>query len=1170
MKILRLHFQAFGPFTDLLLDLSGGQEGLHILYGPNEAGKSSALRALRQLLYGIPARSPDDFVHPYKKMRIGGVLRHSDGTVMEVTRRKGNRNTLRDGDDDQPVDEKRFQKFLGNMEEPVFATMFGIGHEDLVRGGEEIIQGGGDVGHALFAAGSGIADLRRVQMELQAEAEALFTPAASTREINKSITAFKETQRALREAQLPGQDWERHHTSLLEVTARRESVDRGLQVRETEHHRLERIRDALPLISRRQDDLEELAGLADASLLPEDFGERRTRFLTELRIAESRLDQARNDAEETARAMEDLRIYSAVLDRAESIESLYRDLGGFQKAARDRGRLTGLRDSLWSEAREILAGLRRDVTLEQAEGLRVKRALTVRIQELGKQYERLMERLDTAREALPLAKDRVRALEEELAAHETPLPLDGLRKALARATGVAAMEDRHAVECAEIERSRRSLERVLEKQSLWQEGLEELDRLPLPSMATVEAFDRPWDEAGQTVSRLRSECRDAEEALARAAAGLQGVEGDVPTEDDLAKARAQREQGWALIRRALRTGVIPGEEAARYTAGAGTAPTLEEAYETRVRRADETADRLRREADRVARKAGLLAEQEAGRERLERLRSRLAEAEVAQDELAAAWRQAWEPAGISPQTPREMRAWIQDQQNVLERFHELRERSRKAEALEREFTDCRKELSDRLRDLSLEPAGENETLSDLTDRCREIVERQETLRAREERLLSDKRQKEREQKEVTLRLEKAEGDLAQWQRGWEEAVQPLGLDADALPAQADAVMQDLAALFDKLKEAGILHKRIQGIDRDGEAYTGQVIALVDHAARDLGDLPVEEAVSKLHARLNRTREAVTQRDRLIQEKDRQEDRVRKAEDRIREMTSALQAMCEEAGCPGHTDLLEAETRSNRRRRVEADLKALEEQLHGLCGGASIDAFVAEARTVDPDGMEGRLLRLERDMGGLREERTALDQAIGEERNELSKMDGSSRAAGLAEEAQGILAGLSRGVEAYARLRLASTVLARSVERYRERHQGPVLKRTNELFARLTLGRFDGVRAEYDEQGNPALVGVRPGTGEIVPVHGMSDGTADQLYLALRLASLEAYLEAGEPMPFIVDDILIKFDDDRARAALEVLAELSRRTQVIFFTHHRHLMELAEAVVEPGLMQTQTL
>ena len=77
------------------------------------------------------------------------------------------------------------------------------------------------------------------------------------------------------------------------------------------------------------------------------------------------------------------------------------------------------------------------------------------------------------------------------------------------------------------------------------------------------------------------------------------------------------------------------------------------------------------------------------------------------------------------------------------------------------------------------------------------------------------------------------------------------------------------------------------------------------------------------------------------------------------------------------------------------------------------------------------------------------------------------------------------------------------------------------------------------------------------VQGMSDGTADQLYLSIRLATLEQHLDAYEPVPFIVDDILIQFDDERSAAALGVLAELSQKTQVLFFTHHARLVELAQ-------------
>ena len=55
--------------------------------------------------------------------------------------------------------------------------------------------------------------------------------------------------------------------------------------------------------------------------------------------------------------------------------------------------------------------------------------------------------------------------------------------------------------------------------------------------------------------------------------------------------------------------------------------------------------------------------------------------------------------------------------------------------------------------------------------------------------------------------------------------------------------------------------------------------------------------------------------------------------------------------------------------------------------------------------------------------------------------------------------------------------------------------------------------------------------EQVQVEGLSDGTRDQLYLALRLAAIEHHVETVSPCPVILDDILINSDDARASAAL---------------------------------------
>jgi uncharacterized protein YhaN len=81
---------------------------------------------------------------------------------------------------------------------------------------------------------------------------------------------------------------------------------------------------------------------------------------------------------------------------------------------------------------------------------------------------------------------------------------------------------------------------------------------------------------------------------------------------------------------------------------------------------------------------------------------------------------------------------------------------------------------------------------------------------------------------------------------------------------------------------------------------------------------------------------------------------------------------------------------------------------------------------------------------------------------------------------------------------------------------------------------------------------------------MSEGTRAQLYLSLRLATLEQQHSAhSEPMPLVVDDILIGFDDKRTRVGLDVLAEVAQKTQVLLFTHHHRVLDLANTLETPA-------
>lgn len=241
------------------------------------------------------------------------------------------------------------------------------------------------------------------------------------------------------------------------------------------------------------------------------------------------------------------------------------------------------------------------------------------------------------------------------------------------------------------------------------------------------------------------------------------------------------------------------------------------------------------------------------------------------------------------------------------------------------------------------------------------------------------------------------------------------------------------------------------------------------------------------------------------------------------------------------------------------LYTLEREISEAGEGTSIADLEKEGQHVDPDTLSAEIDDLTHTIEEeLEPQRTKLAERKGAEENELALMDGSDRAAELADEAQGILAGIRSHAEQYVRLRLAAHILRQEIERYRRDNEGPLVRRASEHFSLLTLGSFDSVRVDFNEKDEPALVGIRP-AGEVVQVEGMSSGSLDQLYLALRLAALERYMDSAEPMPFIVDDILIQFDDDRSKATLKVLAEFGLKTQVILFTHHSRVVEQAKAL-----------
>ena len=166
MKLVALEFRAFGCFSNVRLDLGENGKQFHLIYGNNEAGKSTALRGLTNFFYGIPARTTDVFRHEGPSLRIAAELLRADGERLACVRRKGTQKTLLD-QEGEALPEQLLSDFLGGLSQEAFTTIYRLDHETLVCGGEELRDGKGDLAESLFQAGAGISGLRQTLKALE-------------------------------------------------------------------------------------------------------------------------------------------------------------------------------------------------------------------------------------------------------------------------------------------------------------------------------------------------------------------------------------------------------------------------------------------------------------------------------------------------------------------------------------------------------------------------------------------------------------------------------------------------------------------------------------------------------------------------------------------------------------------------------------------------------------------------------------------------------------------------------------------------------------------------------------------------------------------------------------------------------------------------------------------
>ncbi|MBM3493400.1 MAG: hypothetical protein FJX72_03610, partial [Armatimonadetes bacterium] len=683
MRIRELQLIAFGRFTDVTLDFAADAGRLSIVYGPNEAGKSTALRAISALLFGIPGQTDDDYLHQYGAMRIGAVLARGDGAVGHFVRRKGNKDTLLDADG-SPVIEDRVRDFLGGMDRERFMAAFALDHETLRMGGQELLEGRGDVGESLFAGATGIVGIRRLRQQLEEDAGKIWKPRAQSLPLAEAMKHLDEARKLRSGDTLSARQWK-------EVTDRVEGLERectGLRERraalESASRRIERRLAAMPKVRERALLLQERGELGDVILLPSGATSERERAERNKRDASDLIVEA-SDAIKGLRAkLEALSPPDAWLKAEGSIEGLNGPYGAYVKAMNDVPLRRAEADRSRREAAGRLRDVRPDLTLNDAESLRLSMQTRAKIESLADEGTRLSLECSTAREECRKAEGEATDLEARLTGMQAVADPSNLRACLQSEREHAA--DERELPGLQAKRKHEAEQIGVEQRRIGLAGrdLQEVDALPVPSAEAIEDLRSQLDAAGRRQD-------DAEKEVGRARADLAGTErdiealrsaGEVPLEADLDEARGRREAGWRLVRASWLDACADPEAERAYDPDR----PLAEAYEASVGHADVIADRLRREAERVARLASLTARKQGLQQQLEQAEREASDRSDELEEVRRKWVAAWAPSGIEPQSPSAMRAWLAGLNRLRQSIADVHDLDRDV-ALRREMVD---------------------------------------------------------------------------------------------------------------------------------------------------------------------------------------------------------------------------------------------------------------------------------------------------------------------------------------------------------------------------------------------------------------------------------------------------------------------------------------------------
>jgi uncharacterized protein YhaN len=1113
MRLDRLDLTRYGRFTDAYLDFlspTRGAPDLHVIFGPNEAGKSTLFSAWLDLLYGIPVRTRYDFLHAGPTMQIGAKLTHSGG-VLEAVRVKRNGPTLQDASG-QALPEAVMQAALAGLGREGYAAMFSLDDDTLEQGGDSILASRGDLGEMLFAASAGLAGLGPQLEAVRKELDAFHKPRARNSTLKVTKDRLHELDRQRRELDITAsaaQKLQRDLTTAEKAWASARQSENECDVAVKANAAALAVLPQQAKLARLKAEIEPLANFPEAT-------EADVRTLQEIEMELHGLKGQIATRAETlaeldrrkANVLRDEAIFplADLISEATGLHPLH--LAALADLPRRRDRLS-----------EVMADLAREM---QALGLAgaaehhiIAPAPMARLRALATKRDVVLQALGRAQDEVFKAKNRLAVTREKLGDPAPAADLQSLAHLVARLRQTDPEAQKTRAEQDLVLRNS-ELSNAMIALAPWSGAPQDLVKLKVPAPWQISA----WEAADQTTNRTLRDAREAldrrKRDLATAQRGASADVGAAPSLTEAIDARQHREAAWAahLARLAPDTAAT-FETALRHD----DRITLHLAEATAAAKLGaERASALAQITDEVAKSTAEFQRQQAERQALEQ-----AVAECA-TELGL------DGAGIA-----DLKAWLALREKAL---MAIAIRDQAQETLTRADTSINAATGHLAEALSLAPEREFLPLwSEALARLDTASQQQDAARQ-----LSDLTA---DLNERTADLTAAKLALENWREDW------VAVSTGTPLAEVAEDDMGLAALLDGLDnlsrleiERAELADRVAKMESNSRSFldaSGIIFAALS--------LPATTAWASLGDRLIAAHQAERDYAQILADLAREleaQDISQAKKDALAAKRTDLGNRFEWTGDGSLSDHLSACLRANRLRRDIAEFEA--------------DLARHPAPLEDAGLLEANAIHLQDALTLARADSETRLAELTETRRLLLAVGGDDAVARIVAERANLLNELAEQTRAHLAQRFGLMAFEQGLRRYRDSHRSAMLARASDAFRQLSGGAYTGLAAQ--PEGTSEILVALPAEGGSKLATDLSKGTRFQLYLALRIAGYHELAKSRPPVPFIADDIMETFDDVRAEQAFGLLGDMAHKGQVIYLTHHQHLCDIAVAAC-PG-------